>query len=351
MKSSVLPLAAASLFAALSFTACQPSAPQDPFARTQLLQADSIRIEQILSPRTWTVAGDRAIVASLSQDSVLYAYRLPDFEYLYSGLRAGGGPDELSNIYGSFLRSYPDGTFVLEDYGRRNMILHAADKDFALLRTASTRQKDARDGGPVPGDSVYAAVDYPPCEQGSAPGRLLLQDFYGRTLDSAACRSFVTTLTHEGERFSMGMNWPNFAYAGQTLALVYYETGRVEFYDLSRGKLSLEKATGDSTPVEELMEADLTRRSFQGVKYDAIVSDGKYFYVLANAYRYTGPQPDPSNIRFTSCILVYSRQGTPLRKYALDHPASDILAYRDVIYAYNRWKDFEQVYVYRPDEK
>ena len=105
MKSSVLPLAAASLLAALSFTACQPSAPQDPFARTQLLQADSIRIEQILSPRTWTVAGDRAIVASLSQDSVLYTYRLPDFEYLYSGLRAGGGPDELSNIYGTFLRS------------------------------------------------------------------------------------------------------------------------------------------------------------------------------------------------------------------------------------------------------
>jgi len=150
MKSSVLPLAAASLFAALSFTACQPSAPQDPFARTQLLQADSILIEQILLPRTWTVAGDRAIVASLSQDSVLYAYRLPDFEYLYSGLRAGGGPDELSNIYGSFLRSYPDGTFVLEDYGRRNMILHAADKDFALLRTASTQQKAARDGEPAP---------------------------------------------------------------------------------------------------------------------------------------------------------------------------------------------------------
>lgn len=73
------------------------------------------------------------------------------------------------------------------------------------------------------------------------------------------------------------------------------------------------------------MEADLTQRSFQGVKYDAIVSDGKYFYVLANDYRCTGPQPDPSNIRFTSCILVYSRQGTPLRKYALDHPASDIL--------------------------
>lgn len=132
---------------------------------------------------------------------------------------------------------------------------------------------------------MYAAVDYPPCEQGSAPGRLLLQDFYGRTLDSAACRSFVTTLTHEGERFSMGMNWLSFAYAGQTLALVYYETGRVEFYDLSHGKLSLEKAAGDSTPVEELMEVDLTQRSFQGVKYDAIVSDGKYFYVLANDYR------------------------------------------------------------------
>ena len=51
------------------------------------------------------------------------------------------------------------------------------------------------------------------------------------------------------------------------------------------------------------------------------------------------------------CWTAAARQGTPLRKYALDHPASDILAYRGAIYAYNRWKDFEQVYVYRPDEK
>ena len=61
-------------------------------------RADSIPIHEILQPcfllerASWNAVGDKAVIMnSGSNDSLVYVYRLPDFEFLYAGIRRGNG--------------------------------------------------------------------------------------------------------------------------------------------------------------------------------------------------------------------------------------------------------------------
>lgn len=342
MKLFSVSIPAAILFVAtlLSAASCRRAEPSDPFARTEdLAVSDSIPIHQILRPREMVAAGDKAVITSYSKDSLIYVYSLPDFRYLYTGLRAGGGPDEIANIYTSILRSYPDGTFVLEDYGSKTMVLRATDRGIEpvyYLRYADRKTADKD----FDADSLCVDADYgDEFQQGNTAGRLLLQDFRGRAVDSTASQSFLYAEPSNGGWMAMGKNWPNTAIYGNTVAVVFYETGRTEFYDISQGRLMLKATAGDDTPVEKLVENKFTQ---YGMKYPDIVCDGQHFCVLANEYiDRSAEQPE-----VVSYILMYSLDGKPIKKIRLEKPASGMLFYQGKLFTYFNRSDFDRVYMY-----
>lgn len=342
MKRLFTPIFAAilSLTAASLTTSCGPSAPADPFTRTEDLAAsDSIAIDQILRPREWVAAGDKAVITTSSKDSSIYVYSLPDFRYLYSGLRAGGGPDEIANIYTSILRSYPDGTFVIEDYGTKTMVLKAGEQGIEPVYYIRSADRKAAGGG-FDADSLYLDADYGnDFQEGNMAGWLLLQDFRGRTADSTASQSFLHTVTSGSGTMSIGRNWPNAALCGNTVALVFYETGRTEFYDISQGRLTLKAATGDDTPVEKLMKNKFAQ---YGMKYPNIVCDGRHFCVLANEYI----DCSPDRPQVVSHLLVYTPDGKPVKKVRTDKPATNLLFYQGKLFTIDGTSDFDRVYVY-----
>lgn len=342
MKRLSTPVFAAilSLTAASLATSCGPSAPADPFARTENLAAsDSIAIDQILRPRKGVVAGDKAVITTYSKDSLIYVYSLPDFRYLYSGLRAGGGPDEIANIYTSILRTYPDGTFIIEDYGTKTMALKAGEQGIEPVYYIRSADREAAGGG-FDADSLYLDADYGnDFQQGNMAGRLLLRDFRGRTADSTASQSFLYTVTSGSGTISMGKNWPTAALYGNTVALVFYETGRTEFYDISQGRLILKAVAGDDTPVEKLMENEFTQ---YGIKYPNIVCDGRHFCVLASEYI----DRSPDRPQIISQLLVYTLDGKPVKKVRLDKPVTGLLFYQGKLFAIDGTSDFDRVYVY-----
>ena len=343
--SAIILSAVASAF----FYACAPGKSEGGFVRTETLQADSIAIGQILDPRLWAVVGDKAVIASYTQDTLLYVYRLPEFEYLYSGLRAGGGPGELSNIYGVLPRSYSNGRFVLDDSGTKMLVLQAGEQSLEPVYYVrwEGRSAPARD---MPPDSLWVDLDYGSMvKEGKTPGRFLLRDFRGAVVDSVPSRSFrdIKPIPRsQGGFIGFGVNWTEDALSDGTFAAVYSETGRVEFYDVSSGRFVLKAVRGDDTPVKDLMDADFEGRS-SGTEYAAMACDGRYFYVLANDY--VKDSPDTGRRTVASYVLSYDPDGREVKKYALDKTVSDILAYSGRLYAYDRQADFEQVYVYHLD--
>ena len=118
-------------------------------------------------------------------------------------------------------------------------------------------------------------------------------------------------------------------------AAVYPFTGRVEFYDVSTGKLVLKKTLpGDGLSAEDLKEKDFSNSP----TYVQTASDGNYLYVLESIRK--------DNKVFDTYILVYDWLGNPVGKYHPDKLIHAILAYQGKIYGYNKDLDFEQVYVF-----
>lgn len=306
------------------------------------LRADSIAIREILQPKSWVAAGDKAIVGSgKGSDSLVYVYSLPEFRCLYAGLRTGGGPGELANPYAELVQKYDrDGRFLLYHFGSGRMYhFTATDTGFAVGDAKElTRGVDkGYSGGELLVDSDIPWDSDPNVKQNVY---LYLYDMStGNTLDSVLSQSVFSPTP--GKNYGAFKNGTISLYNGNLCAVVYGNTGRVEYYDISSGKLEFKGAVGDNTPAEKLMEVNFD--TWKGPDYREGATDGKYLYVLVNEIRLDSHGKKQI---VSSSVLVYDWEGHPVKWIKLDKAVDNILTGTGKIYAYDSDRDFEQVYVF-----
>ena len=333
-------LCALSALAAVLFSACGTGAKAPGGFDTPVeVRADSIAVHEIFRPSffvittaNWCAAGDKAVIISDdSPDTVAYVYRLPDFKFLYAGIRRGGGPEDLSYSPAAVPRQ-TDSQVLFWNPGVLGMYATLTDTGFVVGDRVTERTRSQRLETVPPADSLQVDCSY--SESGQALHLFLYDLGHKGWLDSL---NIVQQLYSEKryEQIYVYRNLPTIIGNGTVYAVVYSYTGRIEFYDVSTGKLVLKKTVvGDDTPPEELKKKDLS----DAPRYWQLASDGKYLYVLEYVRREN---------KITDCnILTYDWDGNPVGKYHPDKLIHAILAYDGKIYGYNKDMDFEQVYVY-----
>ena len=302
-------------------------------------RADSIPIHEILQPcfllerASWNAVGDKAVIMnSGSNDSLVYVYRLPDFEFLYAGIRAGNGPEDLHSwTYSIVPRGYSSLLFWNPSISGTYATL--TDTGFILSKQINGDYDWAP--GRIP-DMDSMQIDYSFGQYDRSSLFLFLYDLNQKhRLDSV--RLDHQLFFEKVRQYDVYRNMPHtVANRDRSVyAAVYPFTGRVEFYDVSTGKLVLKKTLpGDGLSAEDLKEKDFSNSP----TYVQTASDGNYLYVLESTRK--------DNKVFDTYILVYDWQGNPVGKYHPDKLIHTILAYQGKIYGYNKDLDFEQVYVF-----
>ena len=116
------------ILAAVLFSACSGNnKPAGGLHNPQEVHADSIAVHEILQPDKWGVSGDKVVIIIDSPDTLAYVYRLPDFKFLYTGLQAGGGPDDLINTNYSVVSRLADSQVLLWNPGLHGMYFTVTD--------------------------------------------------------------------------------------------------------------------------------------------------------------------------------------------------------------------------------
>lgn len=334
MKNLLLLLLAA--FAAGFSMSCGSGKDTGGFGETLEVRADSIAVHEIFQPSfflntaNWSTIGDKAVIISdASPDTLAYVYQLPDFTFLYAGIRAGNGPEDLHSSSYMALPRQSDSLVLFWNPGVAGMFTTLTDTGFVVGdRVAKDIPSRHLDAVP-PADSLHLDFVH------SVPAQLVLYDLgHKGWTDSVSVARQLYTVKRYG-MFDVYRNVPNVIGNGAVYAAVYPYTGRIEFYDVSTGKIVLTNmVVGDDTPPEELKKKDLSNSPV----YVQLASDGKYLYVLESLRQ---------EKKITDCnILVYDWQGNPVGKYHPDKLIHAILAYDGKVYGYNADMDFEQVYVY-----
>ena len=127
------------------------------------IRADSIPIHEILQPcfllerASWNAVGDKAVIMnSGSNDSLVYVYRLPDFEFLYAGIRRGNGPEDF-RIWAYSIVPCNDSLLLFWNSGGSGRYATLTDTGFVLSQRINTEYDWAP--GRIP-DMDSMQVDY-----------------------------------------------------------------------------------------------------------------------------------------------------------------------------------------------
>ena len=302
-------------------------------------RADSIPIHEILQPcfllerASWNAVGDKAVIMnSGSNDSLVYVYRLPDFEFLYAGIRRGNGPEDF-RIWAYSIVPCNDSLLLFWNSGGSGRYATLTDTGFVLSQRINTEYDWAP--GRIP-DMDSMQVDYNSDPNFKTSLFLFLYDLNQKHKLDSICLDHQLFF-EKVRQYDVYRNMPHtVANRDRSVyAAVYPFTGRVEFYDVSTGKLVLKKTLpGDGLSAEDLKEKDFSNSP----TYVQTASDGNYLYVLESIRK--------DNKVFDTYILVYDWLGNPVGKYHPDKLIHAILAYQGKIYGYNKDLDFEQVYVF-----
>ncbi len=325
------------VFAAVLFSACNAGQkPAGSFDTPVEVRADSIAVHEIFQPSfffntaNWSAVGDKAVIMNDgSNDSLVYVYRLPDFTFLYAGIRAGNGPEDLHSSSYIVIPRQADSLMLFWNPDVLGMYATLTDTGFVVGSRVTKDTRSQRLETMPPADSLQVEFRH------DVPGQLVLYDLeHNGWTDSVSVAHQLYTVKRYGF-FDVYRNVPSIIGNGTLYAAVYPITGRIEFYDVSTGKFILKNTVvGDDTPPEELKKKDLS----DAPVYVQLASDGKYLYVLESLRR---------EKKITDCnILVYDWNGNPVGKYHPDKMLNAILAYQGKVYGYNKDMDFEQVYVF-----
>lgn len=342
--------AAISGLASLFFTVLSCGGPGGgktaDFDHPEKIECDSIAIEQILAPTSWTVNKDKVVILSPKTDSVFFVYRAPDFEYLYSFGRSGEGPEDYQ---------YP--RFIPDVSGKGRLLISSLMKvsDLALSdRDAKVSGKERFQGYLMPSlvvnDSVVLA-------QQTTFDDNVLQAFYrtanvkkeNRTVDSVQVliytKAFKIEVSGNGMRASGQIyNSPRLVAKDEKFALIYPDVRRIDIFEIAPdGKISLVKSEGEILTQQQIDALDISDRQKGEDIFDAQAGDD-YIYVFTYDYENMGTWRKSLN----SYMEVYDWEGKPVKKFDLGRPFTRFLIdeSRGKIYCYHSGYDFENVYVY-----
>ncbi|MDD4820565.1 MAG: BF3164 family lipoprotein [Flavobacteriales bacterium] len=335
-----------SVFASMFCISCSSTEKgTDGFPPAENITADSIAINEIIEPSSFSCVDNYMVIAANSKDSLVYVYSLPEMKYLYSALKVGEGPGEYPNQWIYVEPNLIDGKIAINDYRLDAFNLYKVT-DTAIVHTdviftdTASRPKDAK---------VY-----------SLKSPMFGSDFHDKDLtvylslqnlntaertDTIASYAFLLRQDLPGGgSMTAGTNYPDMLIHGNDLAVIYSQTDRREFYDISKGKFDLVKMSGDKRPISQLKEE--IRDAENGIDVKA-VQDEKYIYVFENTVKTesAGVMSKIPQVK-QSRLLVYDHKGNPVKKYLLDHIVDTSAAYNGKAYCYNSKEDFTQIYVY-----
>ena len=326
------------------------------FPQAETLVADSVVIDEVLQPQSFTVSADYAVLFSPKTSKVLWRYRLPDWTLADSSFVQGGGPDDFGS-YVSFLETSEtsEPVFWLTD------VLHRCAVRFD--QSAGALVKTAHKAYPVSGSALVVGdtlLAYPYSRQDALSTFYLaaMRDTLA-VLDSVPGYSTMKMdIQQEGGKIqSISVrvyNTVQTAVCGDRIALWYPGTRHLQVYRVADGnRLELVGQYGDGPLDQAAVDAYLAQAGtvYSEDNVGLLAVDGKYLYFLEKTRKKeedsSRPGAAPTVERLD--IKVYDWTMTPVRKYRLDHPTAEKML-PDVangkVYAWDPRLDFEQVYVY-----
>lgn len=322
---------------------CSSGKGGDCFGDAVALKADSITVNAIVDPRQWEASGDYAAILGNKTDTALFVFSLPDFEFKYSALTRGEGPDELGMWPDLYANADNAGGFYVEDFSKKFTRLYIPGRD-SLSLASSSEMKNI--------NAVVSGKKYITSSLNFKDGKRV--DYY-KLADWETVEIFDSIATL-GVWFEQKMgdytvnyqrNSPMCTSFNGKLAIVYTHTGRVDFYDLKDNKFALYKSLGDQRTREQLQEEMPKLKDNVVGGYQSVTSDKNYVYVLER-------QPDgemaPGLPKYKCTLKVYGWDGSCAALYELDRQVTDMIlhAASGKLFCYDGALDFEQVYVYTP---
>lgn len=336
----------------LSALSCGRKGTTEGFPPPEEIKADSVAVGEIIKPVGAAIADGKYVVMSDDTDTVFYVYGLPDFSFMYSAMTKGEGPDEIGDAYMiKHATDYPGFSFI--DYSKGNiktcrMAATGAEPVKQIAgRGTWLEDSDDVDITCIINDTLAVGESYP--FDGTNLSFIKLVDTRtGLVTDSVRSYS-VVNVRRDGDNNIISiniMNVPAYESDGRTLAVCYGYTGRMDFYDISGGRLELKNSTGDKRTAEQLRETDFWKIE-KGVYYNCLTSSPERVMVLRTEFE-TTPRPQYKYTTLSSSLLTYDWTGAPQKEYKLDKTVNNALydPQSGKLFCFNDELDFEQVYVY-----
>ena len=330
----------------------------DGFPIAQVLEADSIAIDEILMVEGKTLLKDYAVIYSPKTSKVLFRYRLPGWEFVDSSFVAGEGPDDFANAYLQKTNGCTNDLWISEPgrhWFKRYDLSDVTPRKVAGVPASSGYWIFS---GTVCGDTllVYGDVDF---DEGEYYLRSAKLADSVRKADVLRCfsKSEIVVQTNGAGTVKNARiyNAPSIGVWGNRMLAWYGDTGSMLVYRISPdGHFHLENSFGELLTYEKVKNTD-----FKELKRDyrealsTVTQD--YIYMIRVSYDGVIDQSSVTPRKKIALeVRVYDWEMKPIKKFVLDHmDADEVLVdeLRGKIYAYDPRLDFEQVYVYDYDLK
>ena len=313
------------------------------------VKADSIAVNEIIQPNSWTVANGYAVLTSRNTDNVFYVYSLPDFSFKYKYGTKGQGPGEFPE-YISLVNdeSGDTGGFIISNYGNKTHDFYSVDGNtIKLAEQVNIYPLPKRFQSDIIMPSGMILTEMAGTDNDDFLYTRSGED--GRVLDSVRTYAFTEVKYDDnGNMYQQSrVNRPLVAVRGSRAALIYELVDHADFYEISpEGKFGLIKSSGKDVLAEDIEKAKNVRSGGRAQGIVRVFATDRYIYAL-----WVDIEMDRERRKITFNdvqVRIYGWDGERVKSLSLEKPASNIIVSGDdsKLYTYNMEEDFEKVYVY-----
>lgn len=260
------------------------------FERTIDVEANTVPLTEILSPDFLTIAGGYLYLSSSKTKEMLYAYRLPELSFAWSGGRKGQGSGEFQN-FPMFCESDADALYV---WGQNVLSIarYDVETDGSLRQTGTLRLPTYESFNQMHliGDSLFVYNAFP-----DAMNIQYIDLTNGEKLEAIPTGKPVKDTFLNPDRGWMATN-------GTTLLYAYLYKNQVDVYDFATRRLRT-RLVGDYPHITPSRGAD--NREF----YIGVYAGKHFFYALRRGEH-----------NAESWLDIFTGDGTPYLRCRLARP-------------------------------
>lgn len=339
----------------ICLTGCGNRQENAGFDTPELIQADSIAVNEIIKPRDWSVYKDKVVVYSPNTENIFYVYSLPEFKFMYSQGKVGGGPTEFPNLINILDANSSSATsstdiYIENPYNKKQITTYnvgsTAITQVGSIDNMNPQKKEFYSNYILSPELLVTRI----IGLKSSYSHIHLRSVKdGMSLDSTALNDFIEIQTQEHGYSSQNFNRPYIHTNDKKIFVLYQLTPNIEIYNVNKdNKLELELALGDKiddATIERLKSIKDSPKQKGTLKS---YSTSKYIYALQVEVEIDLQTRRPNLL--TSHILIYDWSGNKVKSLLLSNPATSLIVSADdsKIYTYNELSDFDKVYVYDP---